>query len=404
MGLFRRKKEQKATSEDVLREIFGGNQAKSGIQVTWRNALECVTALACTRVIAEGISQVPWKVFRTRSQGGRDAAAEHPLYDLLHRRPNEWQTSFEFREQIALHLVLAGNAFVFVSRQRGVVSELLPFEPGQIAVTRKDNELSYTFTKADGSKQPIPLANMWHLRGPSWSGWQGLDGTKLAREAIGLALATEDHSSRLFANGTRLSGVLSTDQVLKDEQVKALRESWQATYAGLGNTGKTAILWGGLKWSANAMQADHAQMIETRRFQVEQICSALRVMPIMIGYADKTATYASVEQMLIAHAVHTLGPWYERIEQSADVNLLTMQERADGYYVKFVVAGLLRGALKDQAEYFAKALGSGGAPAWLTQDEVREMIELNPMGGSAATLPLPTNVGGAATRSPDDET
>jgi phage portal protein BeeE len=111
------------------------------------------------------------------------------------------------------------------------------------------------------------------------------------------------------------------------------------------------------------------------------------VLPSKVGFTDKAATYASAEQFAIQHVVDSLGPWYARIEQSADINLLTPAERAQGYYFKFIAAGLLRGALKDQGEYFARALGSGGAPAWMSQDEVRELVELNPMGGEAAKLP-----------------
>jgi HK97 family phage portal protein len=137
-----------------------------------------------------------------------------------------------------------------------------------------------------------------------------------------------------------------------------------------------------------------SQHLEQRRFEVEDVCRFFRVMPIMVMQADKAATYASSENMFIAHVVHTLMPWYTRIEQSADVNLLTADERRQGYYSKFMAQALLRGASKDRAEYFAKALGSGGSPAWMTQDEVRALEEMNPMGGLAASLPIPTNVGG----------
>jgi HK97 family phage portal protein len=130
-----------------------------------------------------------------------------------------------------------------------------------------------------------------------------------------------------------------------------------------------------------------AQHLETRKFQIEEVCRFFDVMPIMVGYSDKATTYASAEQMFLAHVVHTLSPWYARIEQSADVNLLTEKERASGLYFKFVPAGLLRGAAKDRSEYFAKALGAGGGPAWMTQDEVRALEELNPFGGEASRLP-----------------
>lgn len=395
-SLYRSREQKSGSMESVLREFLGGgSHSKAGVPINWKTALECVTVLACVRVIVEGIAQVPWKLYRALPDGTRGPATDHGLYDLLHRKPNAWQTSFEFREQIGLHLCLARNAYVFKNIVRGRIVELLPLRPDQVR-PRQDpdtREIVYDYAPDKGPRQTIPAANIWHLRGLSWDGLEGIDGVRLAREAIGLAVATEDHASRMFSNGARVSGVLTTDAVLKDDQVKTLRQSWNDTYAGLNNAGKTAILWGGLKFSPVALQADQAQMIETRRFQVEQICAAYRVLPIMVGYTDKTSTYASAEQMFLAHVVHTLGPWYERIDQSADVNLLTDADRRAGYYSHFIVAGLLRGAHKDRAEYYAKALGAGGSPAWMTQDEVRGLEELNPKGGDADRLPVPTNTG-----------
>lgn len=391
MRLWPWRRKSATSSLDLFREIYGGRGSKTGAVVNWKTALEASTSLACARVVAEGLAQVPCKLMREQD-GTRQVAREHELYNILARKPNDWQTSFEFREQMGLHLVFCGNFFAFKNIVRGRVVELLPFDPGQVKVLRGDDgTLSYEVRIGD-RVQLIPAAQMWHVRGPSWNGWMGLEGVHLAREAIGLALATEEHAARSFSNGATLGGILSADGNLTDDQVKALRKSWEETQGGTANAYKTAILWGGLKWMPRAMDSDKAQLIEQRKFQVEEICRMFRVMPIMVGYSDKSATYASAEQMFLAHVVHTLGPWYERIEQSAEVNLLTEQDVRDGHYVKFVVNGLLRGASKDRSEYYAKALGAGGSPAWMTQDEVRALDDLNPMGGDAARLPVATNV------------
>lgn len=391
MRLWPWRRKSATSSLDLFREIYGGRGSKTGAVVNWKTALEASTSLACARVIAEGLAQVPCKLMRENANV-RLPARDHGLYNILARKPNDWQTSFEFREQMGLHLVFCGNFFAFKNIVRGRVVELLPFDPGQVKVLRGDNgTLSYEVRVGD-LVQPIPAAQMWHVRGPSWNGWMGLEGVYLAREAIGLALATEEHAARSFSNGATLGGILSADGNLTDDQVKALRKSWEETQGGTANAYKTAILWGGLKWAPRAMDNDSAQLIEQRKFQVEEICRMFRVMPIMVGSQDKAATYASSEQMFLAHVVHTLGPWYERVEQSAEVNLLTDQDVRDGYYVKFMVNGLLRGASKDRSEYYAKALGAGGSPAWMTQDEVRALDDLNPMGGTAASLPVATNV------------
>lgn len=396
--------EQKAISrEDILSELAGGSSSKTGARVNWKTALEVTTALACARVIAEGLAQVPFRLYR-KDGDKRVQATDHPAYDLIAARPNDWQTSFEFLETLALHLVFCGRAYVWKNRVTGKLVELLPIEPNQVEVKRKGWELQYTVTTDEGTRIPVPAADIWHLRGPSWNGWEGLEAVKLIREAIGLALATEEHAARQFSNGAAVGGVLTTEAALKEDQVKLLRESWERTQGGVANAFKTAILWGGIKWMPRAQQNDQAQLIEQRRFQVEEICRAFRVMPIMVGLADKTATYASAEQMFLAHVIHTLGPWYARVEQSADASLLTDKERAAGLYHKFMPQALMRGAHKDRAEYFAKALGSGGSPAWMTQDEVRGLEELNPMGGDAARLREPSNVGTKVPAKTEDDT
>ena len=397
--------ERKAvTREDILGALAGTlGSSKSGANVTWQTALQVSTSLACARVIAEGLAQVPFKVFQD-IDGKKRVATEHPAYNLLAVKPNDWQTSFELREQIGLHLVFCGGAYIFKNIVGGRVVELLPYEPQNVTVKRSGWDLKYQVRTADGRVIDIPAEQMWHIRGPSWNGWMGLEAVKLAREALGLALATEEHAGRMFSNGARVGGVLSTDGSLKEDQVRALRESWERTQGGNANAFKTAILWGGLKWAPMAMQNDQAQLTEQRRLQVEEICRSFRVMPIMVGFSDKTATYASAEQMFLAHVVHTLGPWYGRIEQSADINLLSEKDRADGYYTKHMPQGLMRGAHKDRADYYAKALGSGGSPAWMTQDEVRALEELNPMGGDAAELPKPTNVGGTPPKGDNNAT
>jgi HK97 family phage portal protein len=160
------------------------------------------------------------------------------------------------------------------------------------------------------------------------------------------------------------------------------------------------VLDRGAKWLSTVMTGLDAQHLETRQLQIEEVCRFFGVLPIMIGYTgDKATTYASAEAMFTAHKVNTLAPWCRRIEESADVNLLTEADRKAGHYFKFVLNALMHASAKDQAEYFAKALGSGGAPAWMTQDQVREMLDMDPMGGAAAKLP-PLTVKPAAAPAP----
>ena len=395
MGLFSRlmgREAKAATSiEDVLREKLLLAGTKSGVPVTWQSALECSIVLACATVKANGLAQVPFKVFK--ADGAiRLPATDHRLYDMLAVAPNDFQTSFEFRQEIGLHLTLTGNAYVWAPRANGRITELLPLDPSSVTVSRSGWEPTYTVTLKDGSQITISLPEMWHLKWLPWAGVEGMDGVKLAREAIGLAVATETHGGLLFRNGAQPKGMLSTDQILKEDQRKMLRDSWQEAHSGENKFG-TAVMFGGMKYSLVGYPNDQSQFLETRRHQVEEVCRAFGVMPIMVGHSDKASTYASAEQMFLHHAVHCLGPMYSCVESSATRWLLSEKDRKAGYYCRFNANGLMRGSSQDRADYYSKALGAGGSPAWMTQDEIRELEEMNPMGGNAALLREPSNVG-----------
>lgn len=340
-------------SAGFLDMLSGRSGSKSGQVISVQTALECSAYLCGARVIAEGLAQVPCKVIQETDKGARRVATEHPLYRLLHRRPNGWQTSFEFREQIAFHLVLCGNAFVVVTRgTRGEPLELLPYEPGSVTVTRHDDmTLSYAVQMVSGARMVIPAADMWHIRGPSWNGWLGLDGVHLARNALGLALAAEEFGSELFKNGARPSGALVTEAgtTLDPKQMEDLRVNWAAANVGSGQRLKTVVL-NGVKWQPFSSTPEEAQFIELRKQQVVEVARALRINPIMLMHQDGTAAYASVEQMFLAHATHTLGPWFERFEQSAEVNLLTEKESMEGYCIELFDGDLVRGTAKERAE------------------------------------------------------
>lgn len=383
-----------STSHNLFLEIFGSKRSKSGEPVDFRAAIRCATALACARVIANGIAQVPLKLFQEdETTGAKTPARGHPLYRVLHRRPNPWQTSFELRETLGLHLALAGRAYCYRTIVRGVTLELIPFEPNKVRTALADDgiTLRYFVMGKDGIEREFAAGLIWHLKGPSWSGWEGIDAMEMAREAVGLAIATESAHSELHRNGVRPSGVYSVEGTLNPQQHKDLRKFLADNYAGDKN-GLPMVVDRGAKWLTQALSGVDAQHLETRRFQVEEVCRAMGVMPIMVFQSDKATTYASAEAMFQAHAIHTMAPWWERIEQSIDVNLLSEADDRAGIYAKFMGQGLLRGSMKDRADYFAKALGSGGSPAWMTQDEVRKLEEMNPMGGAAAKLPIATNV------------
>ncbi|MBI1243771.1 MAG: phage portal protein [Alphaproteobacteria bacterium] len=388
------------STEDILRSIYvDPYRSRSGIAIGWRTALQVTTALACSRSIANGLAQVPFRLHRREGKSRAEVSAkDHPLAKVL-RRPNEWQSSFEFRQTIGLHLALTNNAFVFVNKVRGEIAELLPLEPGNVTVRRDGWNIRYELRDDKGAVSQIPASSMWHLRNLAWDSVMGLEAVKLAREALGLALATEEHGARFFGDGAKPPGVLSTEGKLEQPQIEAIRDAWKSAYGGLANSQKVAVLQGGLKFQPITGDNDSAQFLETRRMQIEETCRAFGVMPIMVGHADKTATYASAEQMFLAHVVFTMSPWYAAVEQSADLALLGEDAVDEGYYTKFATQGLLRGDAKTRSEFYRGAVFAG----WMTRNEVRALEEMDPLDGLDEPL-TPTNMGvGADPAKPDPD-
>ena len=369
--------------------VDGGGSSKAGLAVTPQAALQATVVLACVRVLAEGIAQLPFCLYRSNGRGAEEAR-QHPLYTIISRRPNEWQTSLEWRETMMIHAVLTGDGLSFINRVGGTIRELIPLLPGTVTIEQQsDYSLQYRVAFADGRQELLPRSQVWHLRGPSWNAYSGLDALRLAREAIGLALATEETHARFHGNGARPGGILTSELPLKDDQVNRLREAWQQTQGGVANAMKTAILSGGLKYQQLMMTGVDAQHIETRKFQIEEVCRAFRVFPAMVGYSDKTATYASAEAFFAAHVRHSLLPWGERFEQATDRDCLSAAEIADGYYTALDYRQLLRGDAASRAAFYASGITNG----WMTRNEARAEEDLNPLEGLDEPL-KPLNMGG----------
>jgi HK97 family phage portal protein len=256
---------------------------------------------------------------------------------------------------------------------------------------KPDLSLEYKVTTENGAATTFGRDAIWHLRGPSWNSWLGLEAVKLAREAIGLAITLEQAQAEFQKNGAQSSGVLATKDKLSPERFELLSAWLDKHLPGGDRFGKPMIVDNAATYTGTSITATDQQLLETRKHQIEEICREFGVMPIMVGFSDKAATYASAEQMFLAHVVHTLSPWYQRIEQSADVNLLSEEEHAQGFYTKFTPNALMRGAANDRASFYAKGLGAGGTKGWLTQNDVRGFEEMDRSDDPEADkLPQPT--------------
>jgi HK97 family phage portal protein len=394
MSLFvQRGRRNQAFAEPFWRDMANWLSSTTGRPVTVRTAIQVATVFACCRVIGNGMAQVPFKLMLEKG-ARRLPAKQHPLYRLLALKPNDWQTSFEFRQMLAWHIELCGQAFVFKSRSfTGKMLELIPFAPGQVAVRRDQTTLQilYDVIGTDGTLKTFTKEHIWHLRGPTMDGIEGLDVVRLARDAIGLAMTAEEAVAQLHKNGIRSSGIYSVEGTLDKKQHDDLTTWVSKQFAGMQNAGKPMILDRNAKFLNTSMSSIDAQTNETRNAQIEQICAFFGVLPIKVGYSDKTATFASAEEMNRAHREDCLAPRWEAFEQSAVINLLTDEEQAEGYYTNFTEEGMLRGSAKDTKDIILGYVNGG----ILTPNEGRGLLDRNPDEDPASNrLRVPANIVG----------
>lgn len=366
--------------DPAISHWFGGATSHTGINVTPETAMQVVAVFACVRVISETLASLPWILYK---QDGRNRVPdiENPLYNVLHRSPNRWQTSFEFREMMQGHLLLRGNAYARkVSNNMGV-TELIPLHPDRVKpFFGEDGRRWFAYRPPQGEAQIIPPWGMFHVPGFSSDGLSGQSMITLHREAIGLAKATEEHGARVFANGTNLGGLLTHPGHLKEETRKHLAESWSKQYEGIKKAGKTALLEEGLKFEKLGMSNEDAQYLETRKFQITEIARMFRVPPHKIADLDK-ATFSNIEQQSLEFFQDTMMPWLVRWEQAAERDLIVRP----GNFVKFKEQAILRGDLKSRYESYAIARNWG----WMSANDIRELEDMDPIkGGDVYLSPL----------------
>lgn len=381
-----------------LEEYFKQMQVWAGQSVTLEKAIQVSTALACGRVIAEGLAMLPWKIMRAIGIQ-RSEARDLAIYDRLTRKPNALQSDFEFKEQAGMHLAFCGNAYVYTPTVGGAFDELYLFEPGWVTPKYQwPLPPKYSINTPDGPLE-LTSAEVWHMRGPAFCSYVGLDFTRIARQALGLSMAIEESQGRMQGQGVQVPGMLAVEGTLTPEQQKKLKKWLAEEHSGPQNAGKWAVVDRAAKFVSTSMSNVDAQTLEMRKFQVEEVCRFMRVLPIMVGHADKTSTYASAEQMILAHATYTLGPWATRIESSIGRWLLTDKQASDGYYANLDEKALLRMTAKDQAEVLYRYTGG---PV-MTRNEGRAKLELNPLPGGDELLTPVNYVAGEPPRVDDDD-
>ena len=391
------RKAAQLTYDQVANLIDGGAGASmvAGVAVTEKTALQVSTVLACVKVIADGCATPNLHVFREKDDGTREKAVNIPEYRLLARRPNEWQTSFEWRRLMTIHAALTGKGLsIKIRGDNRRVRELIPVQPGRWDVRKVSRyEVRYRCWDEFGMIGEFAPEDVFVLNGLQWDWVNNLNPVVLARSAIGLALATEKSQAAMHENGLRPSGLYSVDKTLDDTQHARLT-AWIKKFAGVARNGDPLVLDNSAKWTPTAQTGVDAQHVETRRLQIEEICRPFGVFPIMVGHSDKSATFASSEAFFAAHEKHTLAPWHRAWTQSIDEMLL---DGAGPLFAEFDTRYLTAGSMKDRAMW-ARTMAEMGI---YTRNEIRDEEGKDPLPGLDEPL-TPLNMTKGSTQGSDD--
>lgn len=369
--MFHRKSEDRLAGSGY-RFLFGPSTA--GKTVTEQTAMQLSTVFACVRVLAESVASLPLHVYEKGEDGNQTRAEGTNLYHLLHDAPNPEMTSYTFRETEMVHLLLFGNSFAQVLRNgRGEVLGLYPLLPNHMTVERdEDGQLFYRYMRNNQeppeSKDTTVILypdEVLHIPGLSMDGLIGMSPIAACRNVIGSGLAADEYSGRYFANGAAPSGVLTTPGVLKDP--KKLRDSWNEVYGGTRNSGRVAVLEEGVQYTPISVSPQDAQLLETRKFTVEEICRIFRVPPHLVQDLDR-ATFSNIEEQSLDFVKFSLMPYLTRWEQGLTRTLLSPKDQKK-YVIKFNIDAFLRGDYKSRMEGYATAINNG----FLSPNDVRRL-------------------------------
>lgn len=382
MGIFHRNrdgpKEKRNQPSNEMKDFIRGvdvdfiGGSNSGVRVDELRAMQTSAVYACVKILAETVASLPLHLYKKGKDGKNEQAEQHPLFCCLYESPNEEMTSFEFRETMMTSVLLWGNAYARIIRKKGHVSELWYLKPQNMTVERDSvtHRIKYTYSD-DITNQTVIYSpeQVFHLKGLSLDGVKGISPIAQAREAVGLALATEEYGAKFFGNGARPGGVLEHPGILKDPE--KLRESWNKVYQGTRNSHKVAVLEEGLKYHSIGIAPEDAQFLETRKYQVNEICRIFRVPPHLVGDLER-ATFSNIEHQSIEFVQHTIRPWLVRWEQEISRSLLDESERLL-YFARFNVDGLLRGDYKSRMEGYAIGRQNG----WLSINDIRKLEDMS---------------------------
>lgn len=370
-----------------MADIFNLSVSPSGKAVTDQTAMQVTTVYACITKIAGAVTQLPINIYRHKGPDGDELIGRNSLWWLLNESPHGDWTAASWKEWAVLCVALRGDSFTLIERDTritsgGAVLRLKPLNPDDVRVYRDSNSrIAYAvMDRGTGQIRAVAPDDMIHITGYGFDGLRSYSVIQhAAKVSVGNALASNDFAGRTFQDGAMPQIALKFPKQMNIAQADLIRSSFAATYGGTAGRKFPLVLSEGAEAQELSMSPEDAQMLESRQFEMHQICHAFGVPPILIGDSDKVSSWGTgIEQISIGFVRYTIKPMLKRWEEELNRKLY----RQAPNFLRFELTELLRGDAKSQSDYYRAALGGpGSGDAWMTVNEVRATQNLPPIPG-----------------------
>lgn len=346
-----------------------------GYSVSSSSAIRVAAVIRCVDVVAKTMASLPLNLFE-KTTNGSARAENHQLYKLLNRLPNTETTAYEFWHMYIFNLMLTRGAFAKIERdRRGFIKALWNIPTANVSKIQRNainGERYIDIFDSGGAIERLREGEFMYTPGLRFADANDPENpVNIASDVLGLSMALSGYAKDFFENGSNLGGFIEYPDSLSDQAYQRFKDSWQATYQGVTNQHKIAFLEGGIKFNQLGKNPNDSQALESRKFEIIEICRMFGVPPHKAFDLDR-ATFSNIEQQNIEYVQESISPMAVRNEQTIYKDLLTEAEQAK-YYAKFNVNALLRGDIAARTAYYHNARQDG----WLSTNDIRELEDMN---------------------------
>lgn len=361
------------SAESAYEEIFGIQPTKS---VSPDLAMKLSAVYACVYVLSSSVAQLPLHVKR-KSGDKVDTVKDHPAYYLLHDSPNAWQTSYKLREYAQSSVLLYGNAYIHIVRDKnGEIVSLESLEPWKVQLLKNGSRYVYAYYGDDKTMSLSP-DDVLHIKSLGPSIKTGKSVIQTHAETIGLGLDARKFASGFFGGNARPAGILSVKTPLNSNAWENFKKMWQTAQEKLrSEENKTILLPAELDYKALTVSPVDTELLSMMKLNRSEIAGIFNVPAHMINDLEK-ATFSNISEQTIQFIRFSVMPWVVNWEQELNRKIFTEAERKAGYFVKFNLAGIMRGTAGERATFYHAAITDG----WMSRNEARQLEDMNPVDG-----------------------